>query len=171
MHAANGGTRALCLCFLLCLDGPHNTCRQILPDRWHAAAAPVRTMLPCAPVGLASPVVAIRMRLHMHMGHAEHTSLPTCMWGPLRPRGLPPYTPTSPLLVMQHLQHKSICCNIYPKQIKHLQTYSCNICVWSLQHMQYPDKTLATYIWNSQNIWNIHLQHTCIASATYATSR
>jgi hypothetical protein len=34
--------------------------------------------------------------------------------------------------------------------------------------MQYPDKTLVTFICNSWNIWNIHLQHTCIAIATYA---
>jgi hypothetical protein len=30
--------------------------------------------------------------------------------------------------------------------------------------MQYLDKTLATYMWNS---WNIHLQHMCIAITTY----
>jgi hypothetical protein len=26
------------------------------------------------------------------------------------------------------------------------ETYGCNICVHPLQHMQHPDKTLATYI-------------------------
>jgi hypothetical protein len=36
-------------------------------------------------------------------------------------------------------------------------TYACNICIWTLQHMQHPDKTLATYVWNRWNIWNIHL--------------
>ena len=35
--------------------------------------------------------------------------------------------------------------------------------------MQHLDKTLATYVRNNWNIWNIHLQHTCIAIATYAT--
>jgi hypothetical protein len=31
-------------------------------------------------------------------------------------------------------------------------TYACNICVWALQYMQYPDKTLATYVSNNINI-------------------
>jgi hypothetical protein len=36
-----------------------------------------------------------------------------------------------------------------------------------VQHMQHLDKTLATYVLNSWNIWNIHLQHTCTVIATY----
>jgi len=35
--------------------------------------------------------------------------------------------------------------------------------------MQYLDKIFATYVWNTWNISNIHLQHTCIVIATYAT--
>jgi hypothetical protein len=45
-----------------------------------------------------------------------------------------------------------------------------------MQHLnlllQHPiNETLVTYTWNRWNIWNIHLKHTCIAIATWATSR
>jgi hypothetical protein len=84
-----------------------------------------------------------------------------------RMRGPPLPAPTSRVCSwntynMKHLlQHKS-------KTDETFRTYSCNICVWPLQHMQHRDKTLTIYVWNKRNI---HLQHTCIASATYATSR
>jgi hypothetical protein len=35
--------------------------------------------------------------------------------------------------------------------------------------MQHLDKTYLTYVWNSWIIWNIHLQHTCVTIAIYAT--
>jgi hypothetical protein len=37
--------------------------------------------------------------------------------------------------------------------------------------MQYLDKTLETYVWNTWNTWNIDLQHAFIVTATYATSQ
>jgi hypothetical protein len=48
--------------------------------------------------------------------------------------------------------------------MKHLQYKS-------VKHMQHPDKTHATSVWNSWNICNGRLQRTCIAIAIYATSR
>jgi hypothetical protein len=82
----------------------------------------VDTLLPhlsmrrcCARLPAASPVTAVRMCLRMHMGTPGPLRFPRACGGPLRPRGPPLSAPTSPLLVMQHLQHKSICCNICPK--------------------------------------------------------
>jgi hypothetical protein len=41
-----------------------------------------------------------------------------------------------------------------------------------MQHLnlllQQPDKTLAIFVWNGWNIWNIHLKYTCIAITTCA---
>jgi hypothetical protein len=60
-----------------------------------------------------------------------------------------------------HLLISSNTCNIkhlleHKSEIDETFTiYSCNICVWSLQHMQHPDKTLAIYVWKNCNIWNI----------------
>jgi hypothetical protein len=65
----------------------------------------------------------------------------------------------------------SICCNIRLKKDETFRIYTCNICVWPLQHMQHLDKTLATYVWNSWNIWKHTLAAYVMASRTYATSR
>jgi hypothetical protein len=45
--------------------------------------------------------------------------------------------------------------NILLKQLKHLKTYSCNMRILSLQHMQHPRSTFARFRWNA---WNISLK-------------
>jgi hypothetical protein len=53
-----------------------------------------------------------------------------------------------PLPVHPHgtLATCSICCNICLKTDETFRTYTCNIYVWPLQHMQHLDKTLATHV-------------------------
>jgi hypothetical protein len=73
-------------------------------------------------------------------------------------------------------------CNIRLKTLEHTLTYvysHCNICKIQMKHMQYLDETAQTFgthtcnvpIKTTKNIWNIHLQHTCIAITICATSR
>jgi hypothetical protein len=160
------GTRAPRRGLPLCLVGAHSTCVQLLPTCRHAPAALVRALL----LSCLSPWPRLLL---------WYACACTCMWGrharftPARSRTAVPERTTSvcthlPRLVLQYKSFAATYvqnrCNIY----KHTVTKKC---VWSLQHMQHPDKTPETYVWNSWNIWNIHLQHMCIASATYATSR
>jgi hypothetical protein len=73
---------------------------------------------------------------------------------------------------------RNICLNTYKNTWNtwsHCKIYvtsgwnTCNICVKYMQHL---DKhTSNTHLKNKSNIWNRSLQHTCIAIATYATSR
>jgi hypothetical protein len=78
---------------------------------------------------------------------------------------------------LKHSKTIANTCNIQMIHLQHtyetpetLETYACN-----MQHpdllLQHPDKTLATYVWNRWNIWNILLKHTCIVTTTCATSR
>jgi hypothetical protein len=92
-----------------------------------------------APTSPASPATMIRMCLLPRLLRYSR------MRGPLCPRGPPLPTPTSRACSwntcnMKHLlQHTS-------ETNETFRTYYCNIYVWTLQHMQHSDKTLATYI-------------------------
>jgi hypothetical protein len=59
--------------------------------------------------------------------------------GTVAPEGTTFACASLPLLLMKHLQHTS-------ETDETFTTYVCNICLWAPQHMQHPDKTLATYV-------------------------
>jgi hypothetical protein len=65
------------------------------------------------------------------------------------------------LAIWKHLLQHTI------ETAKIFGTYSCNICVKHIQHL---DQALATYVWNRWNILNKRLQHTFKTLATYITS-
>jgi hypothetical protein len=121
-----------------------------LPGRvpQHMHAAPVcppahccrRTCLRAAataPAVLTTPAVAVHMLLRMHVGAAAPASLPA------RTRGPPPSTPTSLAWSCNTCNTKHLLQRTSERNMKHLQTYACNIYVWPLQHL---DKIFVIYV-------------------------
>jgi hypothetical protein len=53
--------------------------------------------------------------------------------------------------IIHLLQHTS-------KSDETFTTYACNICVWALQHMQYPDKTFATYTFETIETYTCNIR-------------
>jgi hypothetical protein len=67
-----------------------------------------------------------------------------------------------------NLQHETTCYNIKLKQLKHFGTYSCNICVKHMQHLD--QKRLQHMSGNRLNTLNKRLQRASETLAIYATS-
>ena len=58
-----------------------------------------------------------------------------------------------PDLLLQHSDETLE--NIRPKSLKHLKTYTCNMCILSLQHMQH---LIYAFVTSRSNTWNISLE-------------
>jgi hypothetical protein len=140
MHAAHARLPTCCCCAWITLLLPHLAA--------HCCCCYCRELLRPGPTA-----TTVCMHLRMYVGPSGPLRFPRA-WGTTTPEGTTSVRAHFLCLVMQHLEHKSICCNVRPKHIKHLQ------------------HTLATYVYGHCNICNIqikHLQHVLQTTEIFET--